>query len=163
VKAVAFAVALLIGLAACGESDEEAGPAPSSASGGGSINVTFSGAINGSSTKLVKTDCKAAAHQTAGHLYLMSLYTVVNGKQYELSLVINGFTGPVTLTLPHSGSPVELFQVVEENGRRFESDARTTGTITQAHDLMSGSYDLHRLSSIGGGPTLDVKASYKCT
>ena len=162
-RAIALVVVLLMGLPACGESDEgESTPSPQTA--GGSINVTFSGVIDGSPTKLVKTDCKVAAHQTAGHPYGMSLWTILAGKQYELALVINAWSGPVSLTLPRSGTGnLVLFQVKEENGRLFLSDTRTSGSIVQGNDLMSGSYDLHGLSTMGRNQLLDVKAVYTCT
>jgi hypothetical protein len=163
VRAVALGAVLLIAAAGCGESDEGGQP-PNRTAGGGSINVTFSGAVNGTSTKLVRTDCKVAARQHAGHEYGMSLWTELASKQYELALDINGWSGPVSLTLPRgreAGNQV-LFQVKENGGRIFLSDTMTSGTIIQGSDLMSGSYDLHRLSTFSD-EVLDLKATYKCT
>lgn len=162
-RAVALSAVLLIGFAGCGEADEGGQPANTTA-GGGSISVTFSGAVNGSSTKLVRTDCKVAARQTASHEYGMSLWTELGGKQYELALDINAWSGPVTLTLPrsHEAGNQVFFQVKESGGRIFTSDTLTSGTIVQGSDLMSGSYDLHRLSTFSD-EVLDVKARYKCS
>ena len=90
----ALALMLLAGCAA----PPSATPGGNGGTSGGkaSIDLTVSGAIQGTTTQLAKYDCSGGEFGS----YLTSLDPVIDGKQYNIGLLIGQYKGaPVTIDL----------------------------------------------------------------
>jgi hypothetical protein len=151
---------LLLLACACGGS----GGGASDGSKGGSVNLTLSGSITGTSQHLDKADCPTADAAGTSHIFVMNLYPIVNGKRFHFALAINPWTTPVSLTLPQNpamATPVIVTIQQEGGDELYSNDSRSAGTISQ-RDLRSGSVDLHQLRMTGTDKAVDLKLTYRC-
>src|SRR5712692_8060304 len=120
-------VAILI--AACGVAPGGGSPPAGNASSGGgkaSIDLTVSGALQGTSTQLVKYDCAGGQFGS----FIVDLDPVMNGKQYKIGLGIGRYKGaPVTIARPDPDNNVTV-QCGNDQSGIWSNDSNTTGSVT---------------------------------
>lgn len=165
-KKLYLLIAIALAAAACGDvpSGTTAGGNSSAAGGGGgqaTIKLTVSGALQGSSTQLNKSDCTGLQYGS----FAENFSPVINGKEYDLGMLLPA-KSPTTIDLstPDSHVLVQLNDLkTGTGGWRTTSD--TTGTFTIDAGGNSGSADLHNLSNLLPGAyatTIDLKMTFSC-
>ncbi len=137
-----------------------------SSGGGPSITITVSGAVTGSTTQLA-TDhanhCSSLQSAETIAIYSMNLYPVVNGHDYQLSVIVAKFHGPVTLNVPADNADGRITVLFDDlaNVMSWGVNASSTGTI--GIDANGGGHlDLKHLPVLFGTSTLDISGSWTC-
>ena len=151
-KAVAaFAFLLVTGCSA-------ATPTADHVSSGGkaTIDLVVSGALDGRTTQLAKTDCLAPAFNT----FTTTMTPVINGENYDLSIIAPFKSGPVTIDLAAPDNKV-LLQLHNEKLGWQKTDG-TTGSLTINADGMSGSAEAHAMKAAGLQTFIDLKVTFNC-
>ena len=166
-KKLYLSIAVALAAVACEGVPTGATPGGDTSSGGHSggpatITLTVSGAMQGSSTQLNKSDCTGLAYGS----FAENFSPVINGKEYDLGVLLPAKSSPTTIDLATADNHV----LVELNdlktgtgGWRTTSDS--TGTFTVDAGGNSGSADLHNLSNLLPGvyaTKIDLKMTFSC-
>ncbi|HYM66909.1 MAG TPA: hypothetical protein VEW68_06440 [Patescibacteria group bacterium] len=160
-------IAIALAVAACEGVPSGTTPGGNTNAGGNgggqaTINLTVSGALQGSSTQLNKSDCTGLQYGS----FAENFSPVINGKEYDLGMLLSAKSSPTTIDLstPDNHVLVELNDLkTGTGGWRTTSD--TTGTFTIDAGGNSGSADLHNLSNLLPGAyatTIDLKMTFSC-
>ncbi len=184
-------VVAVLALAACGPSSTSgtakgspggaAGSKPGGGTGGGgtggggtggggtlaTLDITVSGAVSGHSTQLDTTQSEGCVEPGAAvtiGTYPMNLYPIINGKKYQFSMLIAKFKGPANITFPDTGNTVLLYLADKASGSTdlWSPGPKSTGSLVQNVDVISGHADIKGLSALLGNSTIDLVATWRC-
>jgi hypothetical protein len=132
-----------------------------SSAGGGkaSIDLTVSGAVQGTSTQLAKYDCSGGEFGS----FAASFDPVMNGKQYNIAILITSYKGaPVTIDLPAPNNNV-LVQFGNDQSGIYHNDSHTTGSVTINAGGDSGAVDASfEPPAVFGFAPLQMKFTFTC-
>ena len=149
-----LAVIATVLITACGGN---AAPAQNQGSNAkATIDLTVTGALEGHTTQLAKTDCITPAFNT----FTTTMTPVINGENYDISVIAPFKSGPVTIDLAAPDNKV-LLQLHNEKLGWGKNDG-TTGTLTINADGMSGSVDAHHMKAAGVQTFIDLKFTFTC-
>ena len=149
-------VLLTVALMACSSGTTPASNNDHSAGGKATIDLTVSGALQGTTTQLAKTDCNAPVFDG----FFTTMTPVINGENYDLSISTPFKSGPVTIDLATPDNKVLLQLHNEKLG--WQKTEGTTGTITINADGVSGSADAHAMKAAGVQTFIDLKFKFYC-
>ncbi len=167
VRTLSIAVSAALLLAACGGSGGTATSGGGVGGGSAAIDLTFSGTVSGSTQRLEgRRDCPDLdVAKQAG--WVMILNAIVDGKRYELSLIISRYKGPGTLQLPlpadSSSSSVLITFIDHPNNIAYvNSRETTTGSVVVNSDQVSGKIDVKGLQDVGKLGKVSLTATFRC-
>lgn len=149
-----LAVIAIFLITACGSTATPAGNHGSK--GKATIDLVVSGALEGRTTQLAKTDCLEPAFNT----FTTTMTPVINGENYDLSIIAPFKSGPVTIDLAAPDNKV-LLQLHNDKLGWAKNDG-TTGTLTINADGMSGTAEAHAMKAAGVQTFIDLKVTFSC-
>jgi hypothetical protein len=162
VKRLLWLCLMAILVAACGDAiggGSSTGGNSSSGGGKATIDLTVSGAVQGTSTQLAKYDCAGGEFGS----YIASFDPVMNGKQYNIGILIGKYKGaPVTIDLATPDNNVSV-QFGNDQSGIYHNDSHTTGSVTINAGGDSGAVnaDFEPPAVFGFAP-LQMKLTFTC-